>query len=82
MDKKKTSILSFIILLGLIYYSFNSQMPSYRTNSEISELDFSTDRALVQLKQISKKPHYVGSNENKIVRQYIFNSLKQLGLSP
>lgn len=82
MDKKKTSILSFLILLGLIYYSFNSQMPSYITNSEISELDFSTDRALVQLKQISKKPHYVGSNENKIVRQYIINSLKQLGLSP
>lgn len=77
--KRYRNILTLLLLIGLIYYSFYSLMPQANTSSSISENEFSLERALIPLKEISKKPHYHGSKEHKRVRDYLENQLKDLG---
>ncbi len=79
---KNACLISFLLLLGLIYFSFYSMMPQTISSLTAPETEFSTERALVPLKKISKAPHYVGSSENKSVREFLMQSLKDLGLSP
>lgn len=78
--KQSYPFLSFLLLLGLIYYSFYSLMPIKGTDASISETEFSTERALVPLKEISKAPHYFGTQEHERVAVYLENLLKTLGL--
>lgn len=80
--KRTHTFLSFLILLGLIYYSFYSLMPRTGAPANISETEFSSERALVPLKEISKAPHYIGSQENARVREFLLEELRKLGLSP
>ena len=77
--KQSNAFLSFILILGLIYYSFSSLMPKKGTSASINETEFSTERALIPLKVIAKAPHYYGSVEHKNVRLFLENELKSLG---
>ncbi|MDG1263686.1 MAG: M20/M25/M40 family metallo-hydrolase, partial [Flavobacteriaceae bacterium] len=79
---KKSFVFSFFLLLGLIYYSFYDLMPSKGAPLSTSELEFSSERALIPLKEISRAPHYIGSEENKRVRAFLIQSLEDLGLEP
>ena len=79
-SKKYTSAISFLIIIVTIYYSFSSLMPSKISNASTPLTEFSTERALVHLKEISKKPHYVGTKEHKNVQDYIVKQLQLLGL--
>ena len=79
---KNAFVVSFFLLLGLIYFSFYSLMPQTISSLTTPEVEFSTERALIPLKEISKAPHYVGTAENKRVREFLIQSLKDLGLSP
>ena len=54
-------------------------MPQVNLSSSIPEDQFSLERALIPLKEISKKPHYHGSTEHKRVRDFLENELKGLG---
>jgi hypothetical protein len=56
--------------------------PTYNDAVENSEKEFSINNALYHLKNISEKPHHVGTDEHKRVQQYLFNELKKLGLNP
>lgn len=67
-------------MLGLIYYSFYSLMPRKGAPSSVPETEFSAERALVPLKEITKAPHFIGNDEHARVRDYLFNQLKSLGL--
>ncbi|PKA82817.1 peptidase M28-like protein [Ulvibacter sp. MAR_2010_11] len=78
--KKFSAIISLLLIVGLIYYSFYSLMPSSGTPATIPATEFSTERALVPLKEISKAPHYLGSEEHERVRQYLVAQLESLGL--
>jgi hypothetical protein len=78
--KRSYPVLSFFLILGLIYYSFYSLMPQGGTASSISETEFSTERALIPLREITKVPHYYGSEGHKQVRVFLENELKDLGL--
>ncbi|MGB0891796.1 MAG: M20/M25/M40 family metallo-hydrolase [Flavobacteriaceae bacterium] len=81
--KKFTPLLSILIILATIYFSFSDLIPTYNKDKKTtSETEFSIDRALFHLKNISKKTHYVGSSEHTIVRDYIFKELEKLNLSP
>ncbi len=80
--KRSHTFLSFLILLGLLYYSFFSLMPQYETQADTLETEFSTARALVPLKEISKAPHFIGTEENARVREYLMSELTKLGLNP
>ncbi len=72
--------ITLLLLILAVYWSFLAMMPSKISDVNTAENKFSTERALVHLKEISKAPHYVGSEEHTQVRQYIINELKALGL--
>ncbi len=80
--KKFSSLTSVLIIVAVIYWAFADMIPSVNKNKALSKTEFSIDNALHHLKNITKKQHYVGSDEHKIVRNYIVNELKKLGLSP
>jgi len=77
MIKKAFAILLIIIA---IYWSFSAIIPSKISTIDTSKDQFSTQRALVHLKEISKERHYLGSEAHSKVRAYILKALKDLGL--
>jgi acetylornithine deacetylase/succinyl-diaminopimelate desuccinylase-like protein len=77
--KRFSTIVSVLIILVVIYWSFADLKPSLKTSENISETEFSIDNALNHLKNISKKAHYVGSKEHKEVQNYIVSELQQMG---
>ena len=73
-------VASFLLIVGLVYYSFFSLMPQKGSPSSIAETKFSTERALISLKEITKAPHYIGTKEHARVRNYLIGQLEELGL--
>jgi len=55
-------------------------MPLKGEPASIPKTQFSAERALIPLKEISKKPHYFGSEAHETVREYLVSQLKDLGL--
>ena len=55
-------------------------MPLWPSPKEESFSEFSTQRALELVTNISKKPHYTGSENHKVVAKYIEKELQNLGL--
>ncbi len=80
--KKRQSLVAILIVVGVVFWAFFDMMPSVNTNKELSNSDFSLNNALYHLKNISKKQHYVGADEHKVVQDYIVNELKKMGLEP
>ncbi|WP_397364333.1 M28 family peptidase [Olleya sp. R77988] len=72
--------IALLIICAAIYSSFDALLPNTISNLETPLNQFSTDRALIQLAEISKKPHYTGSEESTKVRNYIVSELQKLGL--
>lgn len=56
-------------------------MPQSISDASTPLTEFSTERALVPLKEMSNKPHYVGTEEHQRVREFIISELEKLGLS-
>ena len=71
-------ILAFALIIVAIYWSFSALMPSKISSIDADDNTFSTQRALVHLKEISKKPHYIGSPNHEVVRNYIIKELEKL----
>ncbi|TYP99584.1 peptidase M28-like protein [Tenacibaculum adriaticum] len=81
--KTPNKLLTLIIILITIYGSFSSILPRYKTeNKSLEKTEFSVNKALLHLKNISQKAHYTGSEEHKVVKNYLFDELKKLGLEP
>ncbi len=78
--KKYTTALSFLIIIATIYLSFSSLIPSKISDASTPLNNFSTERALSHLKEITKAPHYTGAAEHKNVRDYLVHQLQNLGL--
>jgi hypothetical protein len=55
-------------------------MPQSYDKTEALLSEFSTKRALETVKEISKKPHFVGSKNHEIVADYLQNELQNLDL--
>jgi len=72
--------IALLLLIVAVYWSFSAMMPSKISDLNTAENEFSTERALVHLKEISKAPHYVGSEEHQRVQEYIVAELEALGL--
>ena len=79
ISKKYHQVVSIVVLTASIYYSFSSLTPSVKSESN-SQTEFSTANALKHLKEITKKPHFTGATEHRLVRNYIVNELEKLGL--
>lgn len=70
-----------VVLIALaIYWSFYALLPTHISDLKTEPTAFSSERALVHLKNISKKPHYVGSDEHEVVKDYLVKELNNLGL--
>lgn len=72
--------IALVLLIVAVYWSFSAIIPSKISDLNTDKNEFSTERALIHLKEITKAPHYVGSDEHKNVRNYIVNELENLGL--
>ncbi|MEO5776323.1 MAG: M20/M25/M40 family metallo-hydrolase [Flavobacterium sp.] len=80
MRKNDTSLLSLLVLVALIFGIFFFMMPQDYDQTEAPLSEFSTKRALSTVKEISKKPHYVGSKNHEIIANYLQKELQDLGL--
>ncbi|MGV8815582.1 MAG: M28 family peptidase [Gelidibacter sp.] len=75
---KKAIAVALIILA--IYWSFYALLPTHISDLQTAPTAFSSERALEHLKNITKKPHYVGSDEHEVVKNYLIQELNALGL--
>jgi len=80
--KKTTKLISFLIIIFTIYYSFYSLTPSKNNFKNVPPTEFSTARAFAKLKTLAIKPHFVGSDNHNKVRDLLFKDLQKLGLQP
>ena len=80
IPKKHHQIVSLFLIGFTIFYSFYSLSPSSKIEKTSSLTEFSADKALLQLKEITKKPHFTGSPEHEVVRNYLVSELEKLGL--
>lgn len=80
--KKLDAILSLLLIIGLIFYSFYGLMPHYDESEEFSATQFSVDRALTPLEKIATAPHYLGSPGHEDVQKFLIGELRKLGLDP
>ena len=80
--KKFASIISLLLVLLAIYWSFRSLMPQYEQDLELPANSFSTDRALEHVRMMSQSPHAVGFEGHSRVRDYIVAELRTIGLHP
>ncbi len=82
MNAKPNSLLNALIIILLTGGIFYFMMPQDYDKQELPFSEFSTKRALEQVKIISQQPHYVGSKNHDEVANYLVNQLKELGLQP
>ena len=80
IPKKHHQTVSLLIIIVSIFYGFYSLSPAAKIEKTSSLTEFSTDKALLQLKEITKKPHFTGSPEHEVVRNYLVSELEKLGL--
>lgn len=81
--KNFTSIFSIIFLIMVLLWSYSDLIPSKsNVNNTDLKTEFSIENALNHLKEISKEPHYTGSENHLIVQNYIVDELVKMGLSP
>lgn len=80
MKKIYPSLLSLLFILGILGFFFLTLMPHWTSNKEVALSEFSTQRALQQVRNISKEPHYVGTENHNVVAHYLVTELRKMGL--
>ncbi len=80
--KKYSSIITFLLIVFAIYWSFEEMMPNYKPDLDQEESEFSVDRALIHVQNISREPHAVGFKAHEEVRNYLISELEKLSLEP
>ena len=81
MKKDYFSIIASLFILGILGLIYVTMMPQWVSDDEISLSEFSTKRALAQVEAISKKPHFVGSENHDLVAAYLVKELQKMGLN-
>lgn len=82
MKKNYNSILAVLGILLLLSFIYFTMMPQRITKDEEALAEFSTERALDQVRIIAQKPHYVGSSNHQVVADYLQLELDKMGLEP
>ncbi|WP_223845518.1 M28 family peptidase [Flavobacterium selenitireducens] len=80
MKKTYASLLSVLFLFGILCWMYFDQMPRSVSDEVVPLSEFSTKRAMAIVKEISKEPHYVGSENHETVSTYLQKELQALGL--
>ena len=79
--KRLSSVISILIVCSVIYWSFTALQPKVSDSKSTNVTDFSLNKALHHLKNISLEAHHVGSDAHKKTQQYIVTELEKLGFS-
>lgn len=79
--KKYISLISFLIVALGAYWGFYDQKPITVKKAK-SETEFSVDKALGHLKNITEEVHHVGTPGHKNVQNYLVSELQKMGLNP
>lgn len=77
---KFSRTLSILLVTLAVWWSYKALMPSYKVGEITSDIEFSTEKALEHVREISKQPHGVGFPGHESVRTYIISELKKMGL--
>lgn len=77
---KFSRTLALFLLLAAVFWSYKALTPTYGPDMDASPQIFSTDRALVHVKNLSVEPHAVGFPGHARARSYIISELKKMGL--
>ena len=80
MRKNYAPVYSLLVLIVLIFGIFYFMMPQSYDQTEAPLSEFSTKRALSIVKEISKKPHFVGSKNHEFIANYLQKELQDLGI--
>lgn len=80
MKKNYFSLISILFTLAILALLFYTMMPQGITTSSVPLSEFSTQRAFEQVKNISKEPHFVGSENHGYVANYLVKELQKMGL--
>lgn len=80
MKKQYSSALSFLLIIGLVAYSFYTHKPQTISEDSDTSSQFSTKRALEHVQQIASVPHAVGTPGHNQTREYIAQELDKMGL--
>ena len=77
-----TSILTLLFISLFACFAIREQLPPAAAAASAPLTEFSASRAIKYVEQISQRPHPVGSEEHRRVREYIVNELTALGVTP
>ena len=83
MNFKRRVLLAILIMIAFILVAFIiiiQTLPPPPLPSTIPLDQFSSERAIKHIQVIANQPHPTGSAANRLVREYIFQELKYLGL--
>jgi hypothetical protein len=80
MKKDYSPLLSVLFILAFLGFIFFTMMPQWTSDDDVPLSEFSTKRALEQVKNISQKPHFVGSENHDAVANYLVKELQNMGL--
>lgn len=80
MIKNNTPIYSLLVLSAFLFCIFFFIMPQSYDQTVAPLSEFSTKRALSIVKEISKKPHFVGSKNHEVIANYLQKELQDLGI--
>lgn len=80
MKKNYNPLFSVLFISAILCWIYFTLMPQWVSGEETLLSEFSTQRALSHVKEISKEPHYIGADNHKTVAAYIQKELQQLGL--
>ncbi|HLX05671.1 MAG TPA: M20/M25/M40 family metallo-hydrolase, partial [Candidatus Binatus sp.] len=74
--------ITFALLILIAFVAIRSIAPPAALNENAPATDFSSARAMRDVREIAKKPHPLGSAENARVREYLVGRLRELGANP
>lgn len=80
MIKKYSTLLSTLFILGILSFMYYSILPREKSEYNKPFSQFSTERALNHIKNITQEPHYVGSENHETVANYLISELTKMGL--
>lgn len=69
-----------LFILGFLAFTFFTMMPQWTSDDDTPLAEFSTKRAFEQVRNISQKPHFVGSENHDLVANYLVKELQNMGL--
>jgi hypothetical protein len=80
MKKNQHTVIASLLIIAVICWIFFTMMPRFVSSDDAPLAEFSTKRAMQHVTEMSKAPHYVGSQNHRLVADYLEAELKKLNL--